>query len=212
MAVGAKGFIRLSWISFSLLAAQVGFSAHAVSLSIPPLMTAPEMLVQLNQQLILTKNAPATLNYWCKGILADEHGVEVSKSDDAHPAASDEIRKLLGVDAATPVQYLKLNYQCHHKVIAVFEHWYLPQLLPAKVKQLLLQDSVSLGRELRRAGFYRQSISNKPMWPDSGALPTFVLQHQALWYRSDKTPFSLVNEHYTRQLLPLAQQGQVSPY
>ncbi|QSX33220.1 hypothetical protein JYB87_16070 [Shewanella avicenniae] len=212
MTVGAKGLIRTGLISIGLLAAQSGDPAQAVSLSIPPLMTAPEMLMQLNQQLILSKNAPRRLNAWCKNVLGDQQGIRVSQTNGAAPQPSAEIRQLLQVTYDTELSYLKLSYQCNRQVVAVYEHWYVPSLVPPELKDNLQQADLQLGAQLRQLGFYRQSLSNRPLWPETGALPIFVLQHQALWYRSDKTPFSAVTEHYTRQLLPLAQQGQHSPY
>lgn len=208
MTVGAKGFIRFGGIALGLLLSSI--SAHAVSLSIPPLMTAPEMLSQLNQHLIRSKNAPATLDYWCHNYLSPDAELTVTAVKEPTPTLPTEVMAQLHSGAITAPKYLKLQYLCAGKVVAVFEHWYLPKMLPHNVAQQMQQHPISFGRELRKLGYYRQSLSNEPEWLDAGSLPAIVLQQQAVIYRNDKTPFSVVMEHYSRQLLPIAQ--QLNPY
>lgn len=210
MTVGAKGFIRYS--GMALVCMLFIGQTQAVSLSIPPLMTASELLTQLNQHLINSKNAPATLDYWCHSYLGSPTALTVNSVSEPTPPVPQAVRQQLHIKATTQPQYLKLQYQCDNKVVAVFEHWYLPSMLPKDVETQMRDHPISFGRELRKLGYYRQSLSNHPLWPDSGSgsLPAIVLQQQSLLYRNDKTPFSVVSEHYSRQLLPMAQ--QVDPY
>lgn len=210
MTVGAKGFIRYS--GMALVCMLFNGQTQAVSLSIPPLMTASELLTQLNQHLINSKNAPATLDSWCHSYLASPTALTVNSVTEPTPPLPDTVRQQLHIGPQTQPRYLKLQYQCDNKVVAVFEHWYLPKMLPSEIEAQMLDHPVSFGRELRKLGYYRQNLSYSPLWPksDAGSLPAIVLQQQAMLYRNDKTPFSVVSEHYSRQLLPMAQ--QLAPY
>ena len=210
MAVGIKGLLRCSLLCLCPLTACWWLPAHAVPVSIPPLMTAAEMLTQLNQRLVHTKNAPATLGHWCHRQLADTAELTVEQEDKRQRQALADVYDALKISPSTPVNYLKQRFVCGGKVIAVFDHWYRADLMTPTMTKALAEHNKPLGSIARDAGFFRRSLSNNPLWPDEGALPVFVLEHQAVIYRSDNTPFSLVQEHYTRQLLPRAQ--QLDPY
>lgn len=210
MAVSIKGLLRASVLLFYPITLYWCQPASAVPVSIPPLMTAAEMLTQLNQRLVHSKNAPATLSHWCSQQLnnADAWQVVLDTGRQLPPPA--EVYQLLNLAPKTPLSYLKQRFMCSGKVVAVFDHWFRADMLTPAMQQALAKQDTALGSIAREAGFFRRSLSNNPLWPDEGSLPVFVMEHQAVIYRSDNTPFSFVQEHYTRQLLPRAQ--QLDPY
>jgi hypothetical protein len=210
MAVGMKGLLRASVLLFYPITLCWCLPVFAVPVSIPPLMTAAEMLMQLNQRLVHSKNAPATLNHWCNQQLNNAEDLQIVVDTDRQLPPPANVYQLLKITPDTQLSYLKQRFLCGGKVVAVFDHWFRADMLTPAMQQALAKKTHALGSIARDAGFFRRSLSNNPLWPDEGALPVFVLEHLAVIYRSDNTPFSLVQEHYTRQLLPRAQ--QLDPY
>ncbi|MFQ6371833.1 hypothetical protein [Shewanella sp. YIC-542] len=210
MAVGIKGLLRASILLFSPITLGWSLPAAAVPVNIPPLMTAGEMLTQLNQRLVHSKNSAATLHYWCQQQLNGADDLQIVQESTRPQTPPADIYQKLQIPEQTPLRYLKQRFIHQGKVIAVFDYWYRPDMLTAKMQQALAEQHTALVSIARQADFYRLSLGNTPRWPEQGAMPPFVLEHEAVIYRSDSKPFSLIQEHYSQQLLPRAQ--QLNPY
>ncbi|QVK22051.1 hypothetical protein KHX94_11255 [Shewanella dokdonensis] len=154
MAVSIKGLLRASVLLFYPISLYWCQPASAVPVSIPPLMTAAEMLTQLNQRLVHSKNAPATLSHWCSQQLnnADAWQVILDTGRQLPPPA--EVYQLLNIAPKTPLSYLKQRFMCSGKVVAVFDHWFRADMLTPAMQQALAKQDTALGSIAREAGFF----------------------------------------------------------
>jgi hypothetical protein len=138
------------------------------------------------------------------------------QGDDKAP--TEEVRQLLGVSASDPVRYRHVRLHCGEHVLSEADNWYVPARLTPDMNQVLDTSDTAFGRAVQALHFHRRTLSARLLWSplpqgwemgDSfpkgtkGALqiPAQTIQHRAVLALPDGTPFSLVVETYTNEVL-----------
>jgi chorismate-pyruvate lyase len=198
----AKGIGTLQW--------QESFTARLEALA---------LLQTLNAELLSHPSATLTLDRWCAAHrLASPARIVADRAADAEQAPTDKQRQLLRVTATDPIRYRRVRLVCGDHVLSEADNWYVPARLTSEMNRLLDTTDIAFGRVVQRLNFRRRTLSAKLLWPplpqdwEMGAplperrgatltIPRAVLQHRAVLFLPDGTPFSEVVETYTREVL-----------
>lgn len=177
------------------------------------------VLQTLNSDLLSHTSATLTLDRWCAAHrLADPPHVVADRQAVADKPVTPELRELLGVDAAEPVRYRHVRLRCGAHVLSEADNWYVPGRLTPAMNEALDRTDIAFGRAVQALNFQRRTLSAVLTWqplesgwdmaerlPDSAggelAVPASVIEHRALLTLPDGTPFSLVIETYTGEVL-----------
>jgi chorismate-pyruvate lyase len=186
-------------------------------------LEALALLQTLNAELLSHDSATLTLDRWC-----DEHHLAspahiVAERDanvDKPPTA--EQRAQLQVNAAEPIRYRRVRLRCGDHVLSEADNWYVPSRLTPDMNRELDTTDIAFGRAVQALHFQRHTLSATLLWwpvppgwemsaplpdpdPDTDAgtlqVPLEVLEHRAVLTLPDGTPFSLVVETYTGNVL-----------
>jgi hypothetical protein len=142
------------------------------------------------------------------------------QGDDKAP--TDEVRQLLGVTATDPVRYRHVRLHCGEHVLSEADNWYVPARLTPDMNQVLDTSDTAFGRTVQALHFHRRTLSARLLWsplPQGWELgdsfpkgvkgpleiPAQTIQHRAVLALPDGTPFSLVVETYTNEVLAFPQ-------
>jgi chorismate-pyruvate lyase len=183
------------------------------------------LLETLNADLLSNDSATLTLDRWCEAhkmatpakIVAERvHG------DDKEP--TEEVRKLLAVGSSEPVRYRHVRLHCGEHVLSEADNWYVPARLTADMNKVLDTSDTAFGRAVQELHFHRRTLAAQLLWsplpvgwemaaggkiPAGGRgkleVPAQVLQHRAVLFLPDGTPFSMVVETYTHEVLNFPQ-------
>lgn len=185
-------------------------------------LEALALLQSLNADLLSHDSATLTLDRWC-----DSHRLatpakivaERIRNVDKQPTAQQ--RELLRVSATEPLRYRRVHLRCGDRVLSEADNWYVPSRLTAEMNQALDTSDVAFGRAVQALHFQRRTQSAELLWrplpegwemggsvtglrgqPGSALqIPHEVLQHRAMLFLPDGTPFSMVVETYTAEVL-----------
>lgn len=226
-----SGF-RTRWISVlakSLLNALLclgvligGTPARGVStepLLLPPLRWRPSSLSAINEELTLSPSASLSLSRWCFHPPAvTEHSLQAVRLDTPEKPASRTIRQLLGVGPKTLIRYRRVALTCHGLVVSEADNWYVPERLTRIMNQQLDKSQTPFGLVVQPLSPLRVTLMSrlnrswnlKDLWAEK--TPSFmghgdratVLEIRALLVTA-RGPISLVEEHYSSNLLDLAE-------
>lgn len=202
-------------------------------------LEALALIQTLNAELLANASATLTLDRWCAAHgLATEPVIVADRVRGQDKPATAEIRRLLRVDADTPVRYRRVRLRCGGRVLSEADNWYLPARLTAAMNETLETTDTSFGRVVKPLDFRRTTLAARLLWhplpegwaagaplpPATGGaldLPPFLLEHRAVLTLPDGTPFSALVESYTREVLafpppglpqsPAAQERQSAP-
>ena len=170
---------------------------------------------RLNADLLSRPSATETLTLWCAaGHLADPPRVTAVRLPGVVRPAPPEVRALLGAGPKDVVRYRHVQLTCGDHVLSEADNWYLPARLTPQMNQVLDTSDTPFGAAVRALNFQRQTLEtvmllrlfppNDPSPTRAAArlmLPIDILQHEAVLTTPDGTPFSVVVETYTRELL-----------
>ena len=227
------GTISAALFSLLLAAAapaSAGADADAVSTAWPDnFLTRVEalaLLQSLNVELLSHDSATLTLQQWCADHrLASEPRIVAKLLHTTPQAPSAEQRATLRVAATEAVNFRHVQLKCGQLVLAEAENWYVPGRLTPAMNQELETTDAPFGVVVRALNFQRHTLSARLLWsplPPSwemqtpgpehaasgqmGALqvPATVLEHHAVLLLPDGTPFSLLVETYTGNVLAFA--------
>lgn len=177
------------------------------------------LLETLNAELLSNDSATLTLDHWCdahKMATPAKIVAERVHGNDKEPA--DEVRQLLGVTAADPVRYRHVRLHCGQRVLSEADNWYVPGRLTPDMNKVLDTTDTPFGRAVQELHFRRRTLSARLLWsplpagwemasklPTAGKgplqVPAETIQHRAVLSLADGTPFSLVVETYTNEVL-----------
>ena len=177
------------------------------------------LLETLNADLLSNDSATLTLDRWCGAHrMATPAKIVAERVHGNDKEATDEVRQLLGVTATDPVRYRHVRLHCGQHVLSEADNWYVPARLTPDMNKLLDTTDTAFGRAVQELHFRRRTLSARLLWsplPEgwemAGALPTAgrgplqvpaeTIQHRAVLSLPDGTPFSLVVETYTKEVL-----------
>jgi hypothetical protein len=184
------------------------------------------LLQSLNAELLSHDSATLTLQQWCADHrLASEPRIVAKLLPSAPQPASAEQRATLRVPATAAVRFRHVQLRCGQLVLADAENWYVPDRLTPAMNHELDTTDTPFGVVVRTLNFQRHTLSARLLWSplppswemqepglehaaprDAGVLqvPATVLEHHAVLTLPDGTPFSLLVETYTGNVLAFA--------
>jgi chorismate-pyruvate lyase len=205
--------------------AEEGTSARAAAWPDTPVtrVEALALLETLNADLLSNDSATLTLDRWCDAHkMATPAKIVAERVHGDDKAPTDEVRQLLGVSATDPVRYRHVRLHCGAHVLSEADNWYVASRLTPEMNQVLDTTDTAFGRAVQALHFHRRTLSAVLLWsplpqgwemattlPASGKgplqVPAEVIQHRAVLSLPDGTPFSLVVETYTNEVLDFPQ-------
>ncbi len=180
------------------------------------------LLETLNADLLSNDSATLTLDRWCESHgLGDASKVVAERAEAVDKAPSAAQRSILEVEAADRVRYRRVRLRCGARILSEADNWYVPARLTPAMNRQLDETDVAFGRAVQALHFARHTLAAKLLWsplppgweagaavppprPLPLAMPPYLLEHQAVLSLPDGTPFSLVVETYTREVLGFA--------
>ena len=182
-------------------------------------LAALAQIQQLNADLLSHDSATATLQHWC-----DTHGnaagakITAIRVRGQDKAPDPEVRAALDARADEIIAYRRVRLACGDRVLSEADNWYRPGRLSPEMNRLLETTDTPFGVVVRALAYRRHTLSADLLWrplpqdwetlprpadvPGATlAIPRELLRHRAVLSTPDGTPFSLVAETYTDEIL-----------
>ncbi|MFC3079213.1 hypothetical protein ACFODL_14035 [Phenylobacterium terrae] len=169
-------------------------------------------------------SATTVLRVWCEDYgLAPEPRIRAIPVIGVDKPLRPEDRVALGAAPDEEVRYRRVQLACGERVLSEADNWYRPGQLTPEMIQALETTDTPFGAVVAPLRFTRRTLSSRLMFqpmadpprrlfrrPAPNApliVPPHVLEHRAVLLKPDGTPFSLVVENYTGEVLA----GQLRP-
>jgi chorismate-pyruvate lyase len=175
------------------------------------------LLQTLNADLLSHDSATLTLERWCADHhLAEPARITVRRVRDAVNPIPDDLRAQLAIEKTEPIAYRHVQLVCGDHVLSEADNWYVPSRLTAAMNERLDNSDEPFGKVVKPLGLQRHTLTADLLWSPLPAhwemhsgvhaatalqIPPFVLRHVAVLSSSTQTPFSVVVENYTREVL-----------
>jgi hypothetical protein len=158
---------------------------------------AHALAAALEADLLAHASATETLQRWCAARhLADPPTIVAERLLGADKPAGAEVRALLHAGPGEPVRYRRVALACGGHVLSNADNWYRPAQLTEAMNRELDTTDHPFGLVVKPLGFHRRSLdAATPMRPDG------LIRNRAVLETPDGTPFSLVVETYTPEIL-----------
>lgn len=209
------------FVLLTLLASSVAFADSSTPWrdDFTARLEALALLQSLNSDLLSHDSATLTLDRWCgTHQLATPAKIVAERIRNVDKQPTPEQRELLRVSAAEPMRYRRVHLKCGDRVLSEADNWYVPSRLTAEMNQALDNSDIAFGRAVQALHFQRRTLSAELLWrplPEGWEMnpglrgqpapalqiPHEVLQHRAVLTLPDGTPFSMVVETYTAEVL-----------
>ena len=235
-----KPSTRLLLIHLGLFPTDAAFlpvhRAHASSQAPLDRIEAFSQIEILNNRLLGSNSATATLEQWCADhCMAKPAKIVVRRLLGPEKAPDPETRRRLKAENGEAIRYRHVELLCGKHVLSEADNWYVPARLTAEANIMLETGDTPFGKAIRSLSPSRSTISSKILWspaprsqemrapppqgvdvplPETSDPPRYLLEPRALILTKDKTPVSEVDERYTRQLLDFEEcdgQGPARP-
>jgi hypothetical protein len=177
------------------------------------------LLQTLNADLLSHDSATFTLERWCAAHRqGDPAKVIAELVRGADKAPTPELLQLLGVSGPEALRYRRVRLHCGEHVLSEADNWYVPARLTPEMNHVLETTDTAFGRAVQALHFQRRTLSARLLWsplpegwemrpvrPEhhAGALaiPRELIEHRAVLSLPDGTPFSMVVETYSSEVL-----------
>jgi len=181
------------------------------------------LMQTLNADLLASRSATLTLEKWCADHrMATEPKVVARRIDAIEKPASAETRDRLRVAPNEIVKHRRVQLSCGGHVLSEADNWYVPGRLSDEMNRLLETTDTPFGKVVRPAQPFRRTIDARMLWSPlpqgwetrlpgenmeseiadrSIEIPREIFEHRAIVYTGDQTPFSEVDEKYTKEIL-----------
>ncbi len=221
-----KTLFRDVLAAFLLASAMAIGAKDSVTAHAPPWPDTPATRVEalalletLNADLLSNDSATLTLDRWCDAHkMAEPPKIAAERVRDEDKEPTNEVRQLLGVGPMEPVRYRHVRLHCGDHVLSEADNWYVPARLTPDMNKVLDTTDTPFGRAVQELHFHRRTLSARLLWsplpagwemarslPADGKgelkVPPETIQHRAVLTLPDGTPFSVVVETYTGQVL-----------
>jgi len=161
-----------------------------------PALAQDASVAQLKADLLAGNSATATLGQWCaREKLADPPVIRALRDPVQAPAGAD-IRPLLKVAPDAPLGYRRVKLVCGDHILSEADNWYVPARLTPAMNHMLETSDTPFGAAVKALNFHRRTLDTA-----LSPAPGTVLRVRALLLTPDETPFSLVVENYTPDLI-----------
>jgi hypothetical protein len=164
---------------------------------------AARTVAQLNADLLSHDSATATLQRWCADRrLADPPAIVAHRVLGRDKPADGEVRALLHAARDEPIRYRRVALACGEYVLSNADNWYRPAALTAAMNAELDTTDHPFGAVVKPLGFHRHTLSAVVLMSTSDRTPPdAVIRHKAVLEAPDGSPFSLVVETYSKEVL-----------
>ena len=164
----------------------------------------------LNADLLSHDSATETLQRWCAARrLADPAKIVARRVPVQDEPAGAQVRRLLHAAPGEPIRYRRVALACGDHVLSNADNWYRPGALTAQMNAELETTDHPFGAVVRPLGFHRRTLrATVLITARDRRAPAALLRHEAVLETPDGTPFSLVVETYTREVLVEGSTGQ----
>lgn len=212
-------------LRMAALASLTAFPAYALDPAAPwsdtPMtrIEALALLQTLNAELLSNDSATLTLERWCSAHrMAEPPLVRAERVRDEERPAPPEVRARLKVGDGDEVRHRRVRLRCGAVLLSEADNWYVPARLTPEMNRILDSSDTPFGKAVRALNFRRRTLAAEVLWQPLPAgwemapalppvaagpldMPRFVLQHRAVLEMPDGTPFSALEETYTRGVL-----------
>jgi chorismate-pyruvate lyase len=214
--------LRFTWIAVAAaLAVPVSAGARTWPGDYEGRLEALALLQTLNVELLSHDSATATLQWWCDDhAIAPGQKILARRVSEAETPAGPEERKVLGVGPTEPVGHRRVRLACGDHVLSEADNWYVPGRLTQEMNRLLEATQTPFGVAVKSLNFQRHTLSAVLLFQPLPAgwearprpapakaevleIPPQVIRHRAVLTTPDGTPFSLVEETYTAEVLAI---------
>ena len=151
---------------------------------------------RLKADLLAARSATQVLGQWCAARHLADPPVIHAVRDPVMVAPSAEVRALLHVSADRAVRYRRVRLTCGNHVLSEADNWYVPARLTPAMNAALDTSDTPFGKAVKALNFHRRTLDARPH-----PLPGTVLTIRAVLLTPGETPFSLVVENYTNDLV-----------
>ncbi|WP_245504046.1 hypothetical protein [Lichenihabitans psoromatis] len=179
------------------------------------------LLQTLSVSLLSHDSATLVLEKWCAdhGLASRGSQIAAERVEGADKQATEQDRALLRISTDEPLRYRRVKLRCGDHVVSEADNWYVPARLTPAMNMALDTTDGSFGRIVQPLRFYRRTLASRLLWSpvaegwDSGhatisggspgilSIPDHLIENRALLSLPDATPFSLVVETYTSEIL-----------
>lgn len=175
----------------------------------------------LSAEILASHSATLTLETWC-----GDHALALPAKIRAERVANapekpirSEQRTHLEIGPNETIRYRRVRLVCGSHVLSEADNWYVPSRLTPGMNQVLDTTDTPFGKAVAALHFTRETLAAELMWhvlpsdwqrrapsaehPDHTLdIPLELFEHQAVLYDEHHRPFSEVDEHYMRDILP----------
>jgi hypothetical protein len=179
-----------------------------------------EAIIQtLNGAFMASNSATLTLEQWCNAHHLAGTDAKITAHlirGDVRPV-TDEQRQRLKVGPTDKINYRHVDLNCGAHTLSVADNWYVPSRLTPEMNAALETTDTPFGKAVSALHFHRQNFSDRILWhplppgwemqpPTADGkgpldIPQALVEHRALLFTWDGTPFSEVRETYQRAML-----------
>jgi hypothetical protein len=168
----------------------------AAALLCAPAARADDGIQKLKAGLAAAPSATQFLTDRCAALKLAAPPVILAVRGTLDMPASAQVRQALHVGADTRLGYRRVDLTCGSHVLSQADNWYVPTRLSDDMNKLLDTTQTPFGTVVKPLHFHRQTLKMEAL-DGSGA----ALRVTALLLTGDRTPFSLVVENYSRELV-----------
>lgn len=214
---------------FLALAAAVIGAVHSTARAAEPAplpdvfvarLEALALIQTLNARVLASRSATLALESWCgEHHMASEPKIVARRVAEVEKPASAETRVRLRVGPEEPIKYRRVQLVCGDHVLAEADNWYVPARLPAEANKMLETTQTPFGKAVQSLQPFRRTFETKILWsplPEgwemqrqaTGAVasaplsvPHDIFEHRVVLFSAEQTPFSEVDETYTKEIL-----------
>ena len=153
-------------------------------------------LERLKADLLGRESATQVLTKWCGDLRLASPAVIRAERDTGVKTPTPEVMALLAAKPDETIRYRHVRLMCGTHLLSEADNWYRPSQLTPEMNAKLDHTDTPFGTVVRPLAFHRKTL---------GATATTdrqaPLQVRALLLTASEVPFSLVVEHYSRDLV-----------
>ncbi len=224
VGVGHHGASLRATLTLCALVSPIASSADTRPDTFLARVSALASMQTLNAELLAGRSATRVLEGWCARhrMAEDTQGstprLRAERVDGPDKPIEAAQRQRLAIGPDERVGYRHVRLTCGTRVLSEADNWYVPARLTPAMNKLLEATDTSFGTVVAPLGVMRETFEVRIIWqplpPDWDmtpppldhpaqplAVPPFLFEHRAVLFDASHKPFSLVNEHYARDVL-----------